>query len=267
MNISRCKSMIKAGVMDSLQFRMGTILMLVCNLLYLVMVYYLWKAIFAGAGSDIVNGMTFSDTMIYLVFASSLFGFMEMWLPWNMGTDIKEGKIIVDLLKPIAYPTYSFFKVIGNCIMRLFTTFLPTAVVVYFVSEGAIYLGWNIAWFIISAFISLIINFYINFMIGTVCMYTESIWGINIMKEVIVGLLSGSVVPLAFFPDVLGDVVMFLPFQAIINSPLELLLHSEYGLAEITSVLAIQLFWLIVLHFLANWFFKVSVRRITVNGG
>jgi len=211
--------------------------------------------------------MDFSDTMIYLVFAASLFDFMEMWLVWNMGEDIQTGKIVVDLLKPVPYPLYSFLGSLGYCITRFFTLFMPTAVIVYFISDGGIHIGINILWFLISAAMSLVINFYINFMVGTICMYTESIWGINIMKEVIVGLLSGSVVPIAFFPEGLKSVAMYLPFQAIINSPLELLLHTEYGLNEIMVTLGIQLFWLVMLHFMSNWFFNVSVRRITVNGG
>ena len=87
------------------------------------------------------------------------------------------------------------------------------------------------------------------------------------MKEVVVGVLSGATVPLVFFPDTLRQVVMFLPFQAIINSPLELLLHGEYGLEKIVEILALQLFWLVVLGILSDVFFRVSLKRITVNGG
>lgn len=265
--LSRYKSLLKAGIMEQLQFRLSAILVVVGNLLYLLLVYHLWKAIYASAGTDVVNGMTFSDTMIYLVFATALFNFMEMWLVWEMGRNIQDGKIVVDLLKPIPYRSYMFYALGGNCIVNFISTFLPTAIVVYCVSGGAIHLGWNILWFVISAFCSLVINFFINFIIGTVCIYTESIWGINIMKEVVVGVLSGATVPLVFFPDALRQVVMYLPFQAIINSPLELLLHGEYGLEKIVEILALQLFWLVVLGILSDVFFRVSLKRITVNGG
>lgn len=267
MTLSKYKSLVKAGIMDQLQFRMSMILIVVCNLLYLVLIYYLWKAIYASAGTDIVNGMTFSDTMIYLVFASALFNFMEMWLVWDMGRDIQDGKIVVDLLRPMPYRTFLFFNLSGNCVVKFVTTFMPTAIVVYFVSGARIPLGVNLIWFVISAGCSLMINFYINFMIGTVCMYTESIWGINIMKEVVVGVLSGATIPLAFFPETLRNVVLCLPFQAIVNSPLELLLHAEYGWQKIAEIIVIQLFWLVVLRLLSGCFFRISVKKITVNGG
>ena len=264
---SRYKSLLKSGIMEQLHFRSSLLLIVVGNLVYLLLVYNLWKAIFASAGTDIVNGMTFSDTMIYLVFATSLFNFMEMWLVWDMGDDIKTGKIVVDLLKPMKYSKLVFFRASGNCVVKFLTTFMPTAIVVYFVSGRAIPLGINLLWFVLSATCSLVINFYICFITGTICIHTESVWGINIMKEVIVGVLSGATVPLAFFPETLRNVVSYLPFQTIIHAPLDVLLHEEYEFAKIAQVIGLQLFWLVVLGVVSHLFFNASLKKITVNGG
>ena len=108
MKLKRCLSLVRASILDSLQFRGALILTFVGNLFYLLLIYYLWKAIFASSESDIINGMTFSDTMIYLVFASALFNFMEMWIVWGTGRNIQSGQIIVDLLKPIEFRSFVF---------------------------------------------------------------------------------------------------------------------------------------------------------------
>jgi ABC-2 type transport system permease protein len=63
----RLMALTKAGVVESLQFRLGTFVTLFANLIYLALVYFLWKAIYASSGTDVVNGMTFYDTMIYLI--------------------------------------------------------------------------------------------------------------------------------------------------------------------------------------------------------
>ena len=73
---------------------------------------------------------------------------------------------------------------------------------------------------------SIIINYCIDFFVGTICIYTESIWGINIMKQVIVLLLSGATIPIAFFPETLKKIVYYLPFQSIYNAPLTILLDK-----------------------------------------
>lgn len=109
-------------MLEQLQFRLGSVTTIAGNLIYLVLIYFLWKSIFAFAGTDVVSGMTF----------------------------------------------------------------LPTFLVMYFLTDGTIHLGVNLLFYLVSVPLALTINFCIDFFIGTVCLYTQSIWGINIMKEVIV---------------------------------------------------------------------------------
>ena len=99
MKLRRYFSMTRAGMLEQLQFRLGSVTTIAGNLIYLVLIYFLWKSIFASAGTDVVSGMTFSGTLIYLVLASALFSFMEMYLVWYMGRDIQSGKIVLDLIR------------------------------------------------------------------------------------------------------------------------------------------------------------------------
>ena len=77
-------ALMKGGIMEMLHFRLSIFVLIGGNLLYLAVVYFLWKAIFDSAGTESVNGMTFESTLIYLVLASALFNFMEMYVVWNM---------------------------------------------------------------------------------------------------------------------------------------------------------------------------------------
>lgn len=176
MNLRKYLALTRAGMMEALQFRLGTLVTILGNLIYLVIIYYLWKAIYASMGTDVVNGMTFEDTMIYLVLATALFYFMEMYLVWYVGRDIQSGGIILKLIKPMNFRRYLFFDLSGNLIMNFLMTFLPTALIVYFVTKGAIHLGSNLAFFFLSVILGLVINFLIDFFVGTICLYTESIW-------------------------------------------------------------------------------------------
>jgi ABC-type uncharacterized transport system permease subunit len=171
------------------------------------------------------------------------------------------------LIKPMKFRRYMFFSFSGNFVMSFILTFLPTAVIVYFVTNGAIHLGINLLFFLVSVFLGLTINFFVDFFVGTICLYTESIWGINIMKEVVVLLLSGATIPISFFPETLAKVVMFLPFQAIYNTPLSLLINYQMPAGSRFEMLGLQLFWIIVLAVITDLFWKKSVKQITVNGG
>ena len=267
MKLKKYMTLTRAGIIEALQFRMSFLIMCVGNLLYLIVTYFLWKAIYASVDTDVVNGMTFTDTLIYLVLATALYGFMEMYLVWDIGRSIQSGKIVLDLLKPMPYRRYLFWSYTGSFVTQFFLTFLPTFIIVAFWTHGAIPLGINLLWFAVSVVFAVMINFSIDFIVGTICLYTESIWGINIMKQVVVLLLSGATVPLAFFPDKLRTIVNFLPFQSIYNAPLSLLLNAHPTAETVCTTLGVQLFWAAAMTLISVAFWNRSVRQITVNGG
>ena len=99
MKLKKYLALTRAGIIETLQFRLSFVVMVIGNLLYLIVIYFLWKAIYASSGTDTVNGMTFTDTLIYLVLATALFNFMEMYAVWEIGRNIQSGKIVLDLLQ------------------------------------------------------------------------------------------------------------------------------------------------------------------------
>ena len=267
MNLKKYLSFTRAGIVEEMQFRASFIIMVVGNLLYLIIVYFLWKAIYASSGSEVVNGMTFEDTLIYLVLATALFNFLDLYVVWQIGRDIQSGKIVLDLVKPIPYRKYIFWSYSGSFVTHFFLTFLPTFIVVSIVTHGAIPLGINLVFFMISVVMAISINYSIDFFVGTICLYTQSIWGINIMKQVIVLLLSGATIPLAFFPETLKNIMYYLPFQSIYNAPLSILLDGDPSVETLLTTLGTQLFWTVAMLVISKLFWKASVKQITVNGG
>ncbi len=268
-NIKKLTALTRAGVMESLQFRLSTVVTLFGNLIYLALVYFLWKSIYASSGTDVVNGMTFYDTMIYLILATAIFNFLEMFIVWDMSRAIQSGEIILHLLKPMKYRLYTFWSYSGAHVMSFFLTFIPTFIVVFAVTRGAIPMGWNLLLFVVSLVLALVINYNIEMLVAPICLYTESTWGINIVKETIVLLLSGATIPLAFFPESLKRVVECLPFRAVYDIPLTILLKKNgtdtpEGLLR---AIGIQLIWAVALSVMGNLFWNHAVKRITVNGG
>ena len=269
MNIRKYAALTKAGIIQELQFRLGTFVTILGNLIYLTLVYYLWRSIYASSPVKVVNGMTFEDTIIYLVLATALFNFLEMYIVWNMSRSIQSGAIILDLLKPMNYRRYMFFEYFGSNVMTFFLTFLPTFILVSIITHGAIHMGLNLLWFVLSVALALLVNFFIEMMVATICLYTESTWGINIVKESIVLLFSGATIPLVFFPEKLRRVVELMPFRCIYDTPLNILLEKPGYTPDsgMWGMLALQAFWCVVLALAGSAFWNYSIKRITVNGG
>ena len=53
--IRKLTALTKAGIIESLQVRLGTAVMLFGNLIYLALVYFLWKAVYDSSGVSVVN--------------------------------------------------------------------------------------------------------------------------------------------------------------------------------------------------------------------
>ena len=268
-NIKKYFALTKLGMMEKLHYRLGTFVTLFGNLVYLVLIYFLWKAIYASSGTDVVNGMTLNDTLVYLVLATALFNFLEVFLIWDMSREIQSGAIVLKLLKPMSFRGYSFWSCFGENIMSFFLTFVPTFVIINILTHGRIALGVNLAFFAVSVLMALVLNFSVDMLVATICLYTESTWGINMVKECIVLLLSGASIPLAFFPEGLRRLVQYLPFRCIYDTPLSVLLQKQgYTLGTgLGFSLLLQFAWCVALGAAGVVFWNVSLKKITVNGG
>ena len=64
MRVKACVALTKASIMDFLQFRLSAFVMLLGNIIYLIVIYNLWRAIYASVDNATINGMSFNDTMI-----------------------------------------------------------------------------------------------------------------------------------------------------------------------------------------------------------
>ncbi len=257
----------KAGIMEVFMFRTSLFLNIIGNLAYMVVMYFLWKAIFASRGNEAVNGMTFEDTLVYLSMAGAIFSSLEVFLVWKMGREIQSGEFALHFTKPLDYFFREFFYIAGNVILQTVTTMIPTFIIVGFLTGWQMPIGINLLLFPVSFVFALLLNFSIDFIVGTMCLYTQSFWGINIVKEVIIMLMSGALVPLAFFPEAFRQVAMFLPFQAIYNLPLQILISRDMTGMDYLRSIAIQAGWFLVLMLIGRLFFRRSSKIITVNGG
>jgi ABC-2 type transport system permease protein len=259
-------ALIRSGILETLAYRTSFIIKIAGNLIYVVIIYYLWKAIFESAGTETVAGMTFPETMVYLVLASSLFAVIEVYLVWGTYNEVQSGEIAGQLIKPIGYRLFHYCPYFGSMIIDFVITFIPTFILVYFLSDGYFNLGINLLWFIVSVIIAVLINLSIDYFVSCIVLYTQSVWGINMVKETIVMLLGGAAIPIAFFPEPLKTIVSYMPFQAIYNAPLMQLL-GDFTPGKRLEMLLVQLFWAVVVYIASEFFWRHSVKTITVNGG
>jgi ABC-2 type transport system permease protein len=247
----------KAGFIGILAYRASAFLVSLTNLFYVAIIYFLWKAVYAD--SEVINGMTFGQTFTYLALASTLFNVYYTFTEWKMSAEVVSGNILMDIVRPVDYQAKMFFTAVAAVLFRLLWVGFPAIVLVTFLGGGDFFVLKNLAYFLL-AFVS-------AYIAGLSAFYTESIWGICLTKESVVMLLSGAVVPVAFFPESMRPIIEWTPFHHIYNTPLTILTSKDLGQGECLQMLTAQFVWIWIIYFITRFSHKIAVRQVTINGG
>jgi ABC-2 type transport system permease protein len=151
--------------------------------------------------------------------------------------------------------------------MNLLSIVVPSIIALVFIFQVPINSGIGLLFFPVALVFSFIINTTIDYIIGLTSFYTESIWGISSTKDIIILFLSGSLIPLQFFPKAAQQVLKLLPFQAMYHLPLMMLVEPEQPVGSYLTSLGIQLFWVVVILMLARLFYNRAIKVLRVAGG
>ena len=91
-------------------------------------------------------------------------------------------------------------------------------------------------------------------------------WSISTIKNVIIGVLSGSLLPLWFMPESVLQIINYTPFDSIYFIPIEIYLGT-ISLYEIMGCYVRQVIWIIILYSLSRIMWEFGKKRLVVQGG
>ena len=117
-------------MINFLAYRFSLLTWLIVTALQVVCTVFLWLAVFKTSAEYqhidinevVINGFTLKSVIVYFVF-SNIFSFITFGSDtmWNINEDIREGKIAVNIIKPISYRLRLLFTALG-------TSFGPTLI-------------------------------------------------------------------------------------------------------------------------------------------
>ncbi|MBN3490426.1 hypothetical protein JV173_02740 [Acholeplasma equirhinis] len=261
----------KGGILSGFAYKFSAFGWLLGDIVSLLILYFLWSAIYANSPVDVINGMTFNEMVTYLIYAriasTLVFSSISFWI---VGEDIYEGGIALSLIRPMSYRYRILASSFGNFLSTIILLFIP----LFFVANGLLYfvLGvdlpniLNLLLFVVSAILSFIISDHLGFLIGEIAIFTNALFGLMLIRNIMLSFLSGSLLPSAFFPEWLQITLKFLPFQSMIENPI-LILMGRIQDIDILYTILIQFVWVLVLGFLCNLSFNKLKKHIVSVGG
>lgn len=252
MTIKKNLALTDMGFKIATAYKFEFLLALITTPISLFIYYFLWKAIYAYTGTDVIRGFTFEAMINYFVLSTIIAFFAWSDVDAWMEHDIIHGDLIYILLRPIKYIADMFYFEIGLKLMNLLVQTVPIVIGTQ-VLLGFIFMGFEFLLLgILSLFMASTIFFLISMLIGFCAFWMGRIQGIRRMKRAIILFMSGGMIPLSFFPAWFETLSHFLPFEYIRYVPINIYLgnysFAGAGFSNIFLMLGIQLVWVVLLY-------------------
>jgi ABC-2 type transport system permease protein len=256
---------VRVGFVNTLAYRLRYYTGIVTYFIYVSVYYFIWKAIYENSTS--IEGFDFGHMLTYIAVGWIIRSFYFNNIDQDMAYAVAEGKLALDLIKPVRPQCMYIAQALGESVFRLVLLTTPTALLLYVVfplhpPAKAV----NFAGFIASVVLSFFLVAAINFAVGTFAIRLKSILGLLRAKYFLLELFSGLLIPISFFPEAFQKIFSLLPFQYISYIPVLIYLGKISGVG-VLKVLALQLSWFFVLLALGSALWRWSSRKITIQGG
>ena len=264
----------KAGMKSVLVYKASFFLWFIISIVEVGFIIFLYNAIYQSSPdpSGAINGFTFYELILYMV-TSFIFSFCigNNETTWTIFEDVREGTIANTLTKPVSYRLRNLFTCFGSAGLSITVFLFPLLIIIYgfFIGFGLLTVTWtfifDILIFLALTFIAILITDALAYFVGLMTFYTEHMFGLNMIKNVVQAFLSGQMIPLSYM-GLAGTIFSYTPF-AFMNSVPVMMLMGKIPAVQGVIYVAIALAWLIVLELINHFIFKHCIKRLTVQGG
>ena len=232
--------------------------------------YYLWMAIYASSASDQLGGFSRNEMILYVFMSYTIADIIMIGISADIGYDVIDGSVAMNLIKPINYRMYLTFRALGVMIYRVVvpSVFIWIGLEIYKVTKlgMTVISPGRVALSLLSIALSFFVYVFFDYCFGMLAFVTTYIFGMNVIKNAILNFLTGKLIPISFFPVFIQEIFSFLPFTAMTYVPVMIYLGKYTG-TEALRQLGKQALWVVVLYFLGSLLWKKIEKRIVILGG
>lgn len=260
----------KAGTQQMMAYKVNFLFHLIGQIFNCFIMFFIWKAVFANTDGETFMGFTMNDMIVY-IFISFMTGYLSYSDgAFALGEEIKDGSVSMRLIKPCSFDMCFLFQELGSRVVSYGILFVPIVLGVeiyrYFLTGSVQFDIVHFTLFFVSMQFAYLINFYFNVIYGFLAFYLKNLWGTNLIKEVVVGFLSGATIPLAFMPALLQTFLTYLPFSSLSYTPV-MIYMGMYSQSEIIFSMALQVFWIFAFWGISKLIWRSAIKKICVQGG
>ena len=231
------------------------------RILRVLVLLALWRTILAGRPT--AGAMPLQAVLTYTVIAEVFAE--QLAVRTTLSLAFWEGTLVVRFLRPMGMVRQLASEMAGKWLISLALFSLPLVLLTPLLGvdpRPSSPLAGGL--FILSLGLAVVVGLALDLFFGAVTVALEQpVWLVEYTRTAVATLLSGSLLPLAYYPWGLGDVFSWLPFAAMAWAPLAIFT----GTGDPLRLLISQCVWAAVLWPLADWLWRANREKLVGYGG
>jgi len=253
-------AIVKIGFKNALTYRADFFLWGFNEFLGTLVFLFIWSVIFGEKGR--IGGFSLPETITYLIGVGLINNIISTAASRFIQRDVQSGRLSNLILIPLNYPLVRLFLSLSakpvNLLIRFFAYF---AVALFF--KGKLVVSSNFPMILltpISVVFAFAINFLVDYLTGCISFWTITTEGPEGIVRTIKNIFSGNYAPISFFPPGFQVIANFLPFIYIQYFPM-LIYLGKVSTIEAIKGIGLQIFWVVVLYFLARAVWRKGLKK------
>lgn len=222
----------------------------------------LWMTLYRQNAS-LFGNIDLNQMLLYSIFSISLSQSFTWWDGPHIYVEenVRNGRIICDLLKPMELKTQLFLRTLSSTLVNLCIVTIPSFLISVCILK--LKLNVNIIEGLITLMLGFLLLFSMNYILSLICFLSFDLEGYLYVFHAFIAFCSGQVVPLWFYPDFLLKIINWLPFKYVFYEPLLLFIQNGH----LFSTICFQVAWIAFLSFIGHFLWKYVSKKVIVQGG
>jgi ABC-2 type transport system permease protein len=261
-------SIFKLRFAVQLQYRAAAFASFVTNFFFGLVRVMVFQAFYASSLQ--VQPLTLEQTVTYTWLTQVTFRMQ----PWNLDREmldlVRSGNLTYELCRPLDLYFSWYFRLIALRLVPALLTGFPLYLIVILLPGNLRAMLPATALAGVASLVALLLALFLGCALSNL-VAISSLWttagdGMQRIFPAVVMVFSGTIVPLAFFPDWAQTALKILPFSGLADIPYRLYIGAVAP-DRILSLLGLQLLWTVVFIIAGIKLLNSSLRRVVLQGG
>ncbi len=254
---------IKVNWIRMSSYRMNFFLQVISpSIVFFFIKYNLWTSVYQGSQTTVLAGFTLKQMIFYHLWVLIISIMVSTYSSDKLSEDIRLGKISTYLIYPFnfwEFHTASFlsFQAIQTLISIITIGVLWSSGILHSISISILSQG------LIYCFVASFFWYSIQYLTAIMAFWLEETWILRVIFMIIKNFLSGSIIPLSFFPETFVEILKFTPFPYMIYYPVKIFMGE---ISLIGAPLIILILWTTLIIVICHFVWKRGIKLYEAAG-